>query len=153
MNRENNSVYVLIGRGYLGWQESTKRLTDTPFLVDARSIAAWEKETRVKKLLAPFTLAVLLATPLMAAAAGADRPAENVPAAADQLLARDMIQQAQMHLKLAGLNPGRADGVFDARTADAVRHYQAARGLPVSGLLDEPTRRVMFPGFQAADEG
>jgi peptidoglycan hydrolase-like protein with peptidoglycan-binding domain len=71
----------------------------------------------------------------------------------DQLLARDMIQQAQMHLKLAGFDPGRVDGVFDASTADAVRHYQAARGIPVSGLLDEPTRRVMFPGFQDTDEG
>jgi carboxyl-terminal processing protease len=89
----------------------------------------------------------------MVAAAGADRPRESLPAAVDQLLARDMIQQAQMHLKLAGLNPGRADGVFDARTADAVRQYQAAHGIPVSGLLDEPTRSVMFPGFQDRDEG
>jgi hypothetical protein len=36
--------------------------------------------------------------------------------------------------------------------AGAVRHYQAAQGLPISGLLDEPTRRVMFPGFHAMDE-
>ncbi len=71
----------------------------------------------------------------------------------DQLLARDMIQQAQTHLQLAGFDPGRTDGVFDGQTADAVRHYQAARGLPVSGLLDEPTRRIMFPGLQDTDEG
>jgi peptidoglycan hydrolase-like protein with peptidoglycan-binding domain len=111
------------------------------------------KETPMKKLLATLTLAALIATPLMATAAGADRTAETLPAAVDQLLARDMIQQAQAHLKLAGFDPGRTDGIFDGQTADAVRHYQAARGLPVSGLLDEATRRVMFPGFQATDEG
>jgi carboxyl-terminal processing protease len=71
----------------------------------------------------------------------------------DQLLARDMVQQAQMHLKLAGFDPGRVDGVFDAPTADAVRHYQAAQGIPVSGSLDESTRRVTLPGFQDTDEG
>jgi peptidoglycan hydrolase-like protein with peptidoglycan-binding domain len=111
------------------------------------------KESLMKKVLATLMLGLLLAAPMVAAAAGADRPRESLPAAVDQLLARDMIQQAQMHLKLAGLNPGRADGVFDARTADAVRQYQAAHGIPVSGLLDEPTRSVMFPGFQDRDEG
>jgi peptidoglycan hydrolase-like protein with peptidoglycan-binding domain len=54
-----------------------------------------------------------------------------------------MIQQARMHLKLAGFDPGRVDGVFDALAADAVRHYQAAQGIPVSGLRDGSTRRVM----------
>ena len=107
----------------------------------------------MKKLLATFTLAVLIATPLMATTASADRPSENLPAAVDQLLARDMIQQAQTHLKLAGFDPGRADGVFDGPTADAVRHYQAARGIPVSGLPDEPTRCILFPGFQDTNEG
>jgi peptidoglycan hydrolase-like protein with peptidoglycan-binding domain len=116
-------------------------------------MAAWEKETPMNKLFATLTLVVLVATPLVMTAAGADRTPGSLPAAVDQLLARDMIQQAQMHLKLAGLNPGRTDGVFDAQTADAVRQYQAARGIPVSGLLDEPTRRVMFPGFQDTDEG
>jgi peptidoglycan hydrolase-like protein with peptidoglycan-binding domain len=114
---------------------------------------AWEKETPMNKLLVTFTLTMLIATPLIATAAGADRTLGSLPAAVDQLLARDMIQQAQMHLKMAGFDPGRVDGVFDAPTAGAVRHYQATQGLPISGLLDEPTRRVMFPGFQAADEG
>jgi peptidoglycan hydrolase-like protein with peptidoglycan-binding domain len=106
----------------------------------------------MKKVLATLTLGLLLAAPIVAAA-GADRQSESLPAAVDQLLARDMIQQAQTHLKLAGFDPGRADGVFDARTADAVRQYQAAQGIPVSGLLDEPTRSAMFPGFRDRDEG
>jgi peptidoglycan hydrolase-like protein with peptidoglycan-binding domain len=63
-----------------------------------------------------------------------------------------MIQQAETHLKLAGFDPGRVDGVFDARTSQAVRQYQVVHALPVSGLLDEPTRRVLFPGSQDKNE-
>jgi len=107
----------------------------------------------MKKFLATLTLGVLLVTPLIATAAATDSPRGNVPAAVDQLLAQDMIQQAQTTLKLAGYNTGRTDGVFDAQTATAVRQYQAANGIPVSGLLDEPTRRILFPGFDDTSEG
>jgi peptidoglycan hydrolase-like protein with peptidoglycan-binding domain len=111
------------------------------------------KETFMKKLLATFTLGIMLAAPMAATAADVDSPRGNLPAAVDQLLAQDMIQQAQTTLKMAGFNPGRTDGVFDAQTATAVRQYQAVNGIPVSGLLDNPTRRVLFPGFQDAGEG
>jgi len=107
----------------------------------------------MKKLLATLTLSVMLAAPMVATAAGADTPRGSMPGAVDQLLAQDMIQQAQTTLKLAGYNTGRTDGVFDAKTADAVRQYQAAQGIPVSGLLDEPTRRILFPGFDDSSEG
>jgi len=107
----------------------------------------------MKKFLATLTLGVLLVTPMIATAAATDSPRGNLPAAVDQLLAQDMIQQAQTTLKLAGYNPGRTDGVFDAQTATAVRQYQAANGIPVSGLLDEPTRRILFPGFDDTSEG
>jgi carboxyl-terminal processing protease len=63
-----------------------------------------------------------------------------------------MIQLAQTTLKLAGFNPGRTDGVFDAQTSTAIRQYQVAQKIPVSGLLDEPTRRVLLPGAESASE-
>ena len=107
----------------------------------------------MNKLLATLTLGVMLVTPLIATAAGADTPRGNMPAAVDQLLAQDMIQQAQTMLKIAGFDSGRIDGVFDAQTATAVSQYQAANGIPVSGLLDEPTRRILFPGFDNTSEG
>jgi peptidoglycan hydrolase-like protein with peptidoglycan-binding domain len=107
----------------------------------------------MKKLLATLTLGVMLVTPMIATAAGADTPRGSMPAAVDQLLAQDMIQQAQTTLKLAGYHSGRIDGVFDAQTSTAVRQYQAAQGIPVSGLLDEPTRRILFPGFDDTSEG
>jgi peptidoglycan hydrolase-like protein with peptidoglycan-binding domain len=103
--------------------------------------------------LTTFPLVVLLAPPLLTPAAAAGRTPGSAPAAVDQLLAQDMIQRAQTHLKLAGFGPRRSDGGVDMRTADALRKYQGAGGLPVSGLLDGPTRRVLFPGFQATDEG
>ena len=107
----------------------------------------------MKKLLATLTLGVMLAVPMVASAAGADTPRGGMPGAVDQLLAQDMIQQAQTTLNSAGFNPGRTDGVFDAQTAAAIRKYQAAQGIPVSGLLDEPTRRILFPGFDDSNEG
>jgi peptidoglycan hydrolase-like protein with peptidoglycan-binding domain len=106
----------------------------------------------MKKFLGALALGAMLATPLASVAVGADNPGGNLPPAVDQLLARDMIQQAQLYLKTAGFNPGRADGIFDAQTSSAVRQYQASNGIPASGLLDEPTRRIMFPGFDQPNE-
>jgi peptidoglycan hydrolase-like protein with peptidoglycan-binding domain len=99
----------------------------------------------MKKLFAALALGAMLIVPLVAVAASSS--SGNLPAAVDQMLARDMIQQAQLQLKVAGYDPGRADGIFDENTSGAVRKFQTAKGLPVSGLLDEPTRRVMFSGL------
>jgi peptidoglycan hydrolase-like protein with peptidoglycan-binding domain len=104
------------------------------------------------KLLATVALGVMLAAPLVTTAAGPDTPRGTLPAAVDQLLAQDMIQLAQTHLKIAGFDPGRTDGVFDSQTATAIHQYQVAQGIPASGLLDQPTRRVLFPGSESASE-
>jgi peptidoglycan hydrolase-like protein with peptidoglycan-binding domain len=104
----------------------------------------------MKKVIAALTLSAMLIVPLAAIAASSS--SERLPAAVDQLLARDMIQQAQMQLKVAGYDPGRADGIFDANTSAALRKFQAAKGIPVSGLLDEPTRREMFAGLQDSSD-
>ncbi len=42
-------------------------------------------------------------------------------------------------LKLAGFNPGPMDDRFTARTAQALAQFQAARGLPATGVLDKQT--------------
>jgi peptidoglycan hydrolase-like protein with peptidoglycan-binding domain len=106
----------------------------------------------MKKLLSVLALSAMLTIPLTVVAAGADNTTGSLPPAVDQLLARDMVQQAQLYLKTAGYNPGRVDGIFDAQTSGAVRQYQAANGIPTSGLLDEPTRSMMFHGFDNAGE-
>ena len=104
----------------------------------------------MKKIFAALTLGAMLVAPLAAIAASSS--SERLPAAVDQMLARDMIQQAQLQLKVAGYDPGRADGIFDEKTSAAVRKFQASKGIPVSGLLDEPTRREMFAGLHDAGD-
>ena len=106
----------------------------------------------MNKLLATVTLGMMLAAPMVTTAAAAATARGNMPAAVDQLLAQDMIQQAQTTLKVAGFNPGRTDGIFDAQTSTAIRQYQVAQRIPVSGLLDEPTRRILLPGAESASE-
>jgi peptidoglycan hydrolase-like protein with peptidoglycan-binding domain len=59
------------------------------------------------------------------------------------------IGQAQEQLKAAGFDPGYIDGVLGSRTRDALRRYQASKGLPITGQLDEATRQVLLTGDRA----
>jgi peptidoglycan hydrolase-like protein with peptidoglycan-binding domain len=45
------------------------------------------------------------------------------------------IQLAQTSLKVLGYDPGPADGLMGQKTADALRAYQKACGLPSDGVL------------------
>lgn len=56
---------------------------------------------------------------------------------------RDEARQAQERLRSAGFNAGTADGVPGQQTITALRQYQKAHGLPVTGLLDEATRKAL----------
>jgi peptidoglycan hydrolase-like protein with peptidoglycan-binding domain len=71
---------------------------------------------------------------------GPERPA------VDRLLTRGQIQVAEAHLRDFGLDPGPVDGIFTVQTQAAVRAFQARYGLPVSGLLDRPTREELKLG-------
>jgi peptidoglycan hydrolase-like protein with peptidoglycan-binding domain len=104
----------------------------------------------MRKFLATLSIGLMLAAPVVATAAGVGSTRGNLPPAVDQMLAQDMIQLAESQLKVAGFDPGPVDGVFDEQTASAVRKYQAANGIPVSGLLDEPTRTALMPGHDNA---
>lgn len=48
-------------------------------------------------------------------------------------------QLAESRLESLGLNPGAVDGAFDDNTRRAIRRYQQARGLSVTGFLDQET--------------
>jgi hypothetical protein len=54
------------------------------------------------------------------------------------------IAQTQERLKAAGFDPGSIDGVFGPRTKNALRRFQANRGLPTTGVLDEASRQVLL---------
>jgi len=64
------------------------------------------------------------------------------PDAGDQGMAgvtADDIKKAKEALKAKGLNPGPIDGVLDGKTQQALRDFQKANKLPVTGILDSRT--------------
>jgi hypothetical protein len=61
--------------------------------------------------------------------------------------------QAQELLKAAGFDPGYIDGVVGYRTREALRRYQASRGLHITGQLDEATRQALLAGDRARSGG
>jgi hypothetical protein len=71
------------------------------------------------------------------------------------------IREVQKRLKAAGFDPGPIDSVLGNQTKEALRRYQTAKGLPVTGVLDEATRgslgvldekRVLGPDFDTIKE-
>ncbi len=103
----------------------------------------------MKTRLVAFAISLLLVLPIAAGAAGAPSTSGELPAAVDQILARDMIQVAQENLRVAGFDPGHVDGIFDAQTEAALLAYQANYGLPRTGLLDGATRKLLLPGVDS----
>jgi peptidoglycan hydrolase-like protein with peptidoglycan-binding domain len=73
--------------------------------------------------------------------------------AVDRLLTRGQIQFAEARLQAFGFDPGPVDGIFTAQTQAAVRAFQARYGLPVSGLLDRPTREELKLGVDPLRAG
>jgi peptidoglycan hydrolase-like protein with peptidoglycan-binding domain len=89
----------------------------------------------------------LVAIALMGCVASPPGGPPRLVAATDTLLTAGDIQVAQEHLRTFGFDPGPVQGVFTAQTQAAVEAYQARYGFPVTGLLDEATRRELLPGF------
>jgi formylglycine-generating enzyme required for sulfatase activity len=56
---------------------------------------------------------------------------------------RSQVQRVQRLLKQAGLDPGPADGMFGARTEEALRRYQSSKDLPVTGVPDSATEKAL----------
>lgn len=64
------------------------------------------------------------------------RPAARPAASQD-------VAEAQQALKAAGFDPGSADGVLGPQTRQAIRDFQRAKGVPVTGELDQETQRAL----------
>jgi hypothetical protein len=53
------------------------------------------------------------------------------------------VLQAQQSLHVAGFSPGPLNGIMGDKTRDALRAFQNARGLKVTGQLDTQTAQVL----------
>ena len=66
---------------------------------------------------------------------------------ADKELKRDMsgsdVKNLQLILSGLKLDPGRNDGYFDQKTEAALKAFQAANKLPVTGKVDDATRKLL----------
>src|SRR5215216_4176596 len=59
----------------------------------------------------------------------------------------EAVKELQRALQRAGFDPGPIDGKFGPVTAEAVRSFQAARGLVVDGIVGPQTWRALFETF------
>src|SRR5918996_3033730 len=59
------------------------------------------------------------------------------------LASSDDIKKAKEALKAKGHNPGDIDGNMDAKTQQAIRDFQKANKLPVTGVLDQETAQKL----------
>jgi peptidoglycan hydrolase-like protein with peptidoglycan-binding domain len=59
------------------------------------------------------------------------------------------VRQAQERLKELGYYEGAIDGIYGPKTAEAMREYQRAQGLPVTGTLDQETAQALQIGEAA----
>ncbi|MBB3763889.1 L,D-transpeptidase family protein [Sphingomicrobium lutaoense] len=97
-------------------------------------------------LLSPVDSAV--ASPQPATATGnsttAKAKAAKLPGKAETSSIRGEIIHAQVLLDVAGFSPGVIDGLEGKNLAKALRGYQEAKGLEVTGKLDTPTRQSLL---------
>jgi peptidoglycan hydrolase-like protein with peptidoglycan-binding domain len=63
--------------------------------------------------------------------------------ASSALVADDAVLAAQQKLKKLGYYDGTADGEYGSQTAAAIRRYQLAQNLPVTGNLTAQTRQKL----------
>lgn len=95
---------------------------------------------------------LLLAAPLAAQREGELRPSKMDDEATAEQLAAENIAQAQDLLRAAGFDPGQSRGVLDVRTEEAIRQFQQAKGLPVTGVLDDRTRAALLDNSPTMDQ-
>jgi len=55
----------------------------------------------------------------------------------------DYVSAIQTDLRTVGYYDGEIDGIYGAMTIDAVERFQADNGLPVTGLVDPPTKGAL----------
>jgi peptidoglycan hydrolase-like protein with peptidoglycan-binding domain len=66
-------------------------------------------------------------------------PSPNSGSQQEMVISSEEIRRAQEALKAKGFDPGAISGRMDARTQEALRQFQTANDLPITGVLDQKT--------------
>jgi peptidoglycan hydrolase-like protein with peptidoglycan-binding domain len=91
-----------------------------------------------------LALATPTGAPVNSPAAPVSTPASRVTAGLAPGAVGGAVRALQEALLAAGFRvPGGADGIFGPATANAVKAFQTARGLPVSGRVDQATAAAL----------
>ena len=117
------------------WATVKKTVVKTPATTREVEVPAEYNTVTVKKMTAP---AREVKTEIPAEYDEVTKQVVKVPATAmwrevlcENNATPQTLAQIQQALKRAGFDPGREDGCIDAKTMDAIRAYQQAKGLPV----------------------
>jgi peptidoglycan hydrolase-like protein with peptidoglycan-binding domain len=70
------------------------------------------------------------------------------PQQAEKAMDQNLIRQAQERLKEDGFYTGAIDGDYGPETEEALREYQKAKGLQVTGSLNQETRQTLLQSGQ-----
>ena len=62
------------------------------------------------------------------------------------------VREAQMALKNRGYDPGEMNGMVSSQTQDAIRRFQMANGLPITGRLDQQTQAALGITVKGTDQ-
>ena len=68
--------------------------------------------------------------------------AETIPL--DKSLNKDKIYRAQKRLMELGYDSGLIDGILGGKTKSAIKEFQREKGVPVTGILDQRTTKMLF---------
>jgi hypothetical protein len=80
----------------------------------------------------------------------AQTPSSPTPQA-QMTVSPDEIRRAQEALKTKGYDPGAASGNLHAGTQEALRKYQKANNLPITGVLDQRTAETLGIEIRKSD--
>jgi len=140
--KDGNVIYL--GTNYGLYRSEDRGATWAPMGAPKPKAAPRKGRARGRAAAAPST-----------GAASRDGLSVAQPTVAARPTPNDSVKRAQESLNVAGYDVGTPDGVAGTRTVTALRKYQAAKGIPVSGKVDEATLAALglAGGMQSAGAG
>jgi peptidoglycan hydrolase-like protein with peptidoglycan-binding domain len=104
--------------------------------------------------IAAIVLPLAAAVPALAQQTGAQSPPPaSAQATAPISLTHDQIVQLQQALNDAGFDAGEVDGVFGAKTTEALKRFQTKAGLKPTGHIDQQTLALVGMSVPQAPSG